>query len=448
MARDKWPESGSLAAACGRLESDLENVRSRLRRYASGLRQLVRWLRTVGGRLFSEPIDDALTVAVDVSPFWENLTGVGWYLYQLLDHLKDEEGLRIRLYGPTMFVDPGDPPPVARIPVGRAIEHLYFEVPDDLLLSRGRIVPILRRLEPWLIAAVGDRLLFAPNFVLPETFRRARGRLVMTIHDRAMRRFPWTLEQETLDSLNDHLERNVRRAAAVITVSRTVRQELIDEGEVEAERVTAIHHGPGHLTAVADGRLPSGFPPRFALHVGTIEPRKNLDTLVEVWRRLIEAMPGAPIMVLCGGSGWRSDELRRQLAEAEKEGWVRELGYVDDASLAELYRRATLLVCPSLYEGFGLPVIEGLAAGLPVICSDIPVFREVAGEAAVFVPPTDVDAWLAQVRQLLSDDEGRRRLSDLARARAAEFDWRRAASQTLAVWRAAASRDSVFRGSR
>ncbi len=423
-------------------------MRSRLRRYASGLRALVRWLRAVADRIFEEPADDALTVAVDITPFWENLTGVGWYLHQLLDQLKDEEGLRIRLYGPTMFIDPGDPPAVAPLPVGRAIDHLYFEVPDDLLLSRGRIIPILRRVEPWLVAAAGDRLLFAPNFVLPEKFCRARGRLVMTIHDRAMRRFPWTLEQATLDSLNDHLDRNIRQAAAVITVSRTVRQELIDEGEIEAERVTAIHHGPGHLTSIAEGRLPGGLPQRFALHVGTIEPRKNLETLVAVWRRLTQVMPDAPALVLCGGSGWRSDDLRRQLAEAEKEGWVRELGYVDDASLAEIYKRAILLVSPSLYEGFGLPVIEGLAAGLPVICSDIPVFREVAGDAAVFVAATDVDAWLAQVQLLLADEERRRRLSDLALARAREFDWRRAADETLAVWRMVASRDSAFRGSR
>ena len=407
----------------------------------------IRWARAACKELFGEPPDDALTVAVDISPFWENLTGVGRYLYQLLDHLKDEKGLRLRLHGPTMFVDPHDAEAVVELPSGPAIEHLRFLVPDGLLLSRGTIIRILRKIEPGLIAMCRDRLLFAPNFVLPEKFRLARGRLVPTVHDRAMRRFPWTLEQQTLDALNRHLDRTLRRATAVITVSHAVRQELIEAGEVAAARVFAIHHGPGHLTELEDVEPPPGTPKHFVMHVGTIEPRKNLATLIQVWRRLTEVTNDAPSLVLCGGSGWKSDKLREDLLAAEEEGWLRNFGYVDNASLAALYRRATLVVCPSLYEGFGFPLIEGLAMGVPVICSDIPVFREVAEDAAVFVPPTDCDAWLAQVRVLLAQEECRRVLAKRGRARARQFGWRRAAKSTLAVWLQASARESVFRGS-
>ena len=321
-----------------------------------------RWLLRVGSDLTADRAAP-LTVAVDVNAFWENLTGVGWYLYRILEELRDRDDVRIRLYGPTMFVDPHDLQPVVSLPEGRAVEVVRWVVPDDLLLPRGLLIRILRRLEPWLIAAAGDQVLFAPNFVLPDKFRRARGQLVMTLHDRAVRRFPWTLSEGTLEALEGHLERSIERATAIITVSETVRKELIEAGEADAGRITTIHHGPGHLVEPPLESV-SGPTRTYCLHVGTIEPRKNLGTLVEVWRRLHAANPDAPRLILCGGVGWKSEELQGQLEQAQAEGWLRQAGYVGEDELAVLYRDAEVLVCPSLYEGFGLPLIEGLRRAL------------------------------------------------------------------------------------
>ena len=404
-----------------------------------------RWLVRVGGDLTANRGAPS-TVAVDVNAFWENLTGVGWYLYRILEELRDRDDVQIRLYGPTMFVDPHDAQPVVALPEGRAVEVVSWVVPHDLLLSRGLLIRILRRLEPWLIAIAGDQVLFAPNFVLPGKFRRARGRLVMTIHDRAVRSFPWTLSEGTLEALEGHLERSIDRATAIITVSETVRQELIEAGEADGGRITAIHHGPGHL--VEPPRQSTGASSNaYCLHVGTIEPRKNLGMLVEVWRRLHAARPDAPRLILCGGVGWKSEELEELLEKAQDQGWLMHAGYVGDDELAVLYRDALALVFPSLYEGFGLPLIEGMAMGIPAVCSDIPVFREVAGDAALFAPPTDQEAWLAQLDRILSDRDLHREYSTRARKRAQDFHWGRAASSTLSVWQKVGAPEADYRGS-
>jgi glycosyltransferase involved in cell wall biosynthesis len=212
--------------------------------------------------------------------------------------------------------------------------------------------------------------------------------------------------------------------------------------------VRAIHHGPGHgpPRAAGPGALPAGTPERFVLHVGTLEPRKNLPLLLAAWRRLRQAPahgPETPPLVLAGGFGWRADALRRQVARAAAEGWLVHLGYVTPEELAALYGAAEAAVLPSLYEGFGLPLLEALAAGLPVVASDIPVHREVAGEAALYAPPGEPELFARQVAALLADPELRRRLAAAARRRSQLFSWERAAA---AAARAFADADRGARG--
>ncbi|HXT22464.1 MAG TPA: glycosyltransferase family 1 protein, partial [Thermoanaerobaculia bacterium] len=174
--------------------------------------------------------------------------------------------------------------------------------------------------------------------------------------------------------------------------------------------------------------------------VGTLEPRKNLPLLLEAWRQVSRRSP-APPLVLCGRWGWHSGDLARAVERGAGEGWLVHLGYVAPEQLAALYRGARLLALPSLYEGFGLPIVEAFAAGVPVVASDLPVLREVAGEAALFAPPENVDAWAAALARLLADDGLRADLAARGRARAERFDWRRSAAAHVDAWCAAALRE-------
>ncbi len=400
-----------------------------------------RWLRDTIGRRRAEP---RLTVAVDVSAFWEPLTGVGWYLYRLLQHLADHEDVRLRLYGPG-FVDKRDvPPPVVELPAGEALEEVRYQVPENLSFVHYYLAGKLRRVQDRLIAADGNDVLFAPNYFLPPWFDRCRGALVATVHDLSFRKVPATVRDSTRRDLEAHLKSTMQRAERILTDSRTVRAELIEDGLVDGARVHAVNLGPGSVSAETRGERPAGVPERYVLHVGTLEPRKNVPTLLAAWRLLRAVAPetrereAVPPLVLCGRLGWKSDRLEHEIDQAQTEGWLVHYGYLPDPQVAALYRGALLVAVPSIYEGFGLPAVEAMVAGVPLILSDIPVLREVAGDAAVYAPPEQPEAWARTLARILGDQRLRAELARRGRDRSRRFDWSATAEQTVAVWKAAA----------
>ncbi len=387
--------------------------------------------------------ESRLTVAVDVSALWQPLTGIGWYLYRLLESVAQRDDVRLRLYGLSLFDKEGLPEPVIELPQGPALEWVRYRVPEDLSIVHYYLSDRLRSMQDRFIAADGNDVLFAPNYYLPPWFDRAEGRLVATVHDLGLLRVPETLHDHTRQQLTQHLEATLRRTTRVLTDTETVRQELLQTGMATAERVHAVHLGPGSVAGVTTPRRPPGCPAEFVLAVGTLEPRKNLKTLFAAWRGWRRAGGTPPPLVLCGGMGWKAEELQDELEAGRDEGWLYHLGYLDDAEVAGLYDAALWVAMPSLYEGFGLPLVEAMAFGAPLLCSDIPVLREVAAEAAIYAAPLDVEAWIQQSRRLAADQELRRSLGQRAQRRQQFFDWRRTAEETVAVWRAAGQEDSM-----
>lgn len=404
----------------------------------------IRWWRGRRRARLKRLAETRLTVAVDITALWEPLTGIGWYLFRLLEQMAQRDDVRLRLYGPQLVDTPDVPQPVVALPEGPAIEVVRHAVPQDLNLPLAWVASFLRARQARLIARDGNQVLFAPNYFLPEAFADAEGRLVATVHDLSFLRVPWTMRDSTCEDLRRHLHATVARASRVLTDAETVREELVSAGLVDAALVRAVPLGPGSVAgAVTSGEgedaLPENTPERYVLHVGTIEPRKDVPTLLAAWRCLRSTWPGAPALVLCGRLGWKADAVAEEIARAEGEGWLRHFGYLEDAQVAALYRGAELVVLASIYEGFGLPAVEAMKLGAPLLLSDIPVLREVAGDAARYVPVGDVDAWSGALRELLDDPSARRALRDRGQARAARFDWRATADATLGVWREAAA---------
>ncbi|MCG8463089.1 MAG: glycosyltransferase family 4 protein [Holophagales bacterium] len=419
-----------------------------VRLWASGLdprrlRSSVAWWRDCRREVARRRDDPRLTVAVDVSPFWEPLTGIGWYTYRLLEAMKDRDDVALRLYGPDL-VDKGDTrPPCVELPEGPALERVRYRVPEDFSLVWYWFSDRLRAREGRLIAADRNRLRFAPNFVPPPRFRGVGGRLVVTVHDLTVERFPETMRESTRRELQGRLRGTLEAASWVLTDSEAVRKEMVDARLAPAERVSVAWLAPG---ATAPGRSrgeprpPAGRPERYVLFVGTLEPRKDLGTLVRAfgrWRAATGGDVGGARLVVCGGEGWKSRELADRLRKAEEEGWLRRYGYLPDEEISALYRDAEWLALPSIYEGFGLPAVEAMAWGVPLLLSEIPVLREVAGEAALYAPPGDVDAWAGLLERALGAPDERRRLADLARRRSELFDWARTAERTVEAWRSA-----------
>lgn len=419
-------------------------LRAKTRYYAGrvwqrlcGVPRTARWLGFVADQVKRRRREQRLTVAIDVTPLWDSLTGVGWYLYRILQQLAEHPEVRIRLYGPNLLTGADVPEPVAPLPTGPAVEHVAFDVPHGLVFSKGWFMGFLRALEPLLIALDGNRVLFAPNYFLSRRFLLARGRRVATVHDLGLHRVPETLQEETRKALRAHLKRSAARSRRLISVSGAVRDELVEFGYAPADKIDVIHHGPGQLADVEATQLPAGVEPPFALHVGTLEPRKNILQLLAAWEQLQDLLPAAPQLVLCGKFGWKSEAIEQAVQVAETTGRVRHLGYVEVGELAALYAAAAVVVFPTRYEGFGLPAVEAQEAGAPLVCSDLPVLREVAGEGALYVPADDAAAFAEAVAGLLADEGSRRDLVRRGRDNAARLSWQRAAEATVDSWRRA-----------
>jgi glycosyltransferase involved in cell wall biosynthesis len=230
----------------------------------------------------------------------------------------------------------------------------------------------------------------------------------------------------------------VRRAAAVLCNSEATRRDLVARLPGAADKASIVHfaahprfgreRSPEELAAVRE-RL--GLPEAFVLSVGTLEPRKNLARLVEAHGRLDAALREAYPLLLVGPKGWEIDELLDQVAAGPDN--VRVPGFVEDEDLAALYQLCTVFCYPSLYEGFGLPVLEAIAAGAPTITSSVSSLPEVGGDAVVYVDPRDREQIGAAMAGLLAAPERRAELARRGRERAAGYSWDRAAGETLAV---------------
>ncbi|HTR88921.1 MAG TPA: glycosyltransferase family 1 protein [Solirubrobacteraceae bacterium] len=213
-----------------------------------------------------------------------------------------------------------------------------------------------------------------------------------------------------------------RRAAGFVAVSRTTAHALAARHPGTASRTVVAHLGAvtpvASLTSEEEAKLPPG---GFVLAVGTLEPRKNLPRLVQAYCTLEEDLRRGHPLVVVGALGWKTGETLAALRSLGTR--CLPLGYVSDAALAELYRRCAVFCYPSLGEGFGLPVLEAMAAGAAVLTSNVSSLPEVGGEAVVYADPLSVPSIATQLRSLLTDEARRKRLSGQARARAREFSW-------------------------
>ena len=257
---------------------------------------------------------------------------------------------------------------------------------------------------------------------------------VVTFHDLFVMTGSYSTP-EYREKFTDLSKRAAERADRVIAVSDFTAGETARLLGYPRERIATVHHGvtaPPRFTQVElkAFRKEIGVPGRFLLHVGAIQTRKNGLRLIEAFERL----PGAPFLVFAGAAGFGADETLNRIDLSPYRERIVQLGYVDTDTRAKLYRSAAALAFPSLDEGFGLPVLEAMAAGLPVLTSNGSALPEVAGGAALLVDPLDTDAIAHGLTRLLADEDLRADLTEKGQRRAAEMTWQRAAERTWAVY--------------
>ncbi len=278
-------------------------------------------------------------------------------------------------------------------------------------------------------AIVGEADLFHfPNYVSGPV---ARGKVVTSVYDVSFLRYPQCASAQTLRWLNRNLERTLKRADGIVTISEFSKTEIVEVLGVPARKVIVVYPGvseafrrPAPEAEIARVRRRYGLPDSYLLAVGTLEPRKNLATLVRAFsieRAFFRSRRCG--LVLAGARGWKTGPLFDEIGRLNLRGDVVATGYVDDRDLPALYQGAEMLVFPSLYEGFGMPLLEAMASGLPVVASDTSSHREVLGEAAVFVSPRDPESLARAVKELLLDQAQRRALAASGISRSALFTW-------------------------
>ena len=326
------------------------------------------------------------------------------------------------------------------------LSDLAFEEPS-LTLHRSRLPtrrPVVRILweqflQPVALRRAGVDLLHALAFVAPVA---APCPFVVTIYDLSFLRYPEAFRPFNRWYLSRFTARSVERAAAIITISESTRQDVIELLGASPERVHTIYCGvdrafrPRPEAEVATFKASHHLPDSFILFLGTLEPRKNVDGLIRAYARWREQDKAAPPLIVAGGKGWYYTKIFELVERLNLTDFVRFPGYVPQQELSLWYNAASLFVYPSHFEGFGLPVLEAMACGTPVITSTVSSLPEVAGTdgAAWLVDPTDNEALAEAMAQMMSQPDRRVDMSARGRARAAGFQWERTARETVAVY--------------
>jgi glycosyltransferase involved in cell wall biosynthesis len=285
-------------------------------------------------------------------------------------------------------------------------------------------------------AAREHDVLFCPGNVAPLLTLRGRTPVVTTVHDLAFRYHPDTVSPAFRRAYEVLVPQVMRRAERVITVSEAERSRMLEHFPATGDRLVAVANGsrlPEPLAAdeaAVEPRPPSG---PFVLYVGALNHRKNVDGVLATVRRLLAQRPGLrAVFIGAGAAAYSAVEV------GDANDRMVFAGAVDDASLDAHYRAAELVLFPSFHEASGLPPVEAMARGCPVVVSDIPALRERCGDAAAYCDPYDVDSILAAAESVLDDRAGRDDLVRRGRERAALFSWERTTRETLAVLRDAA----------
>lgn len=357
--------------------------------------------------------------------------GISWYIQNLLRHLPEADpGIRYTAFvGEKRYVGvPGLDVQLSRLPTHRPPVRIFWEQAIQPSAARRAQIDLLHGL-----ALVGP---------LPS----ARP-FVVTVHDLSFLSYPQNFPKLKRLYLELFTRLSVRRARRVIAISENTRRDVVGQYGISPDKVDTIYYGldpiyhplpPGEVEGF---RRQEGVPERFILFVGTLEPRKNVARLIEAYAKLppVATKNGArrPPLLLIGGKGWLYDEIFGRVDELELTDQVRFVGYVPAQKLPLWYNAAELLVYPSLYEGFGLPPLEAMACGTPVVTSAVSSLPEVVGQAGLLVDPTNTEQLTGAMAQVLTDADTRERMRAKGLVQAEAFSWPETARRTVGSYRRA-----------
>lgn len=375
-----------------------------------------------------------MRVVFGTDPIKYPLTGIGRYTYELAQELERNSEVSELLFLRGRMIS-------QKLPQLALKEEGTSKVKSFAKNSK-LASELYRYLAPWLktIALSNHRgfIYHSPNFYLPPKIDRA----VATFHDLSIFTWPQCHPEDRVRYMRKELLLTLRRAKVLITDSEFTRKELAEYFDYPIEKIVSAPLASSgdfypreydSLRSLMDRlNLIAG---QYTLFTGTIEPRKNIVTLLDAYERLPLEIRSRYPLVICGFSGWNSEALHRRFELAAQQGWLLYLGYLSSEDLPLLFSGARTFLFPSLYEGFGLPVLEAMASGVPVVCSNAASLPEVLGESGLMCDALDVEGLTTAIIKSLEDENWRKLSIESGLSRTKTFSWARCAEKTIEAYK-------------
>lgn len=366
-------------------------------------------------------------IAIDYTPAYEQGAGIGRYVRELTAALMrvDEQT------NYTLFV--------------AGTTHIDTPVPQNFRWKTSRLAPVnLARLWhrlhiplPIELFTGKVELFHATDFVLPPMRAKAS---ILTVHDLSFVKVPETTSPALKRYLDNVVPKSIKRATHVLADSQATKDDMVNIYGTPADKITVLYSGVDQRfahdasqnnTIRTKYKIPQDRP--YIFSVGTVQPRKNYARLIQSLAQL-RAKGHDVCLVIAGGKGWLDDPIYESIQSSSMRDYVHMIGFADDSDLPGLYSSAICTAFPSLYEGFGLPILESMACGTPVVTSNVSSLPEVAGDAGLTINPYDLDELTNALEQLITDVELRDMLIAKGYQQAASFTWERAARELISIY--------------
>lgn len=367
-----------------------------------------------------------MRVALELQPCCGKRSGIGTYTYELARRLKAQDGLEF--YG-NLFNFWG------RNDNASSLEGITMPMRECRAFPYG----VYRRIwhgvsipYGWMFPQGVDLSLFF-NYIVPP---HIHGKVAAVIYDMTYLRFPETMDVRNLGRIQRDIAYSVERCSQIITISQFSKREIMDLLQVPEERISVVYSAPSPVEGVADFSATAQkyrIREPYILYVGTIEPRKNLLRLLRAFDRLKKEIGIPHQLVLAGGNGWKSQEIYETAERVSKDNDVIFTGYLSGTEKNALYQNAAVFVFPSLYEGFGMPPLEAMAFGCPVVVADSASLPEVVGKAGILVDPLDELSIAEGIWRVLDDRDYRTQLIAKGYAQTKTYTWEASAKQLTDV---------------
>ncbi|MBK5273826.1 MAG: glycosyltransferase family 4 protein [Desulfuromonadales bacterium] len=386
-----------------------------------------------------------MKVGIDCRSLLAAKTGIGVYTDRLLHGLAECSGLKLKCYLHLPFLNPNK---IRRALTEVAQAHQRVEI-----VSQSFPTPKIQRLI-WsytdfmpVETIIGDVDIFHSTSFLMPPLRKAKG--VLTIYDLTFMLFP-EYHLTEMQAYTRHIRKYAERADCIIAISDHTKRDIVEQLDFPDERIRVTmlaaderYHIVNDPDAISSVKSKFGIDGDYILYTGTLEPRKNIPTLIRAYALLRNERKITHRLVLAGKKGWLYKEILESVRTLGLERDVIFTGFVADEDMPYLYNGAELFVYPSFYEGFGLPPLEAMACGCPVVTSNTSSLPEVVGNAGLMVDPNRPEELAEAMGRILEDSELRAKLREKGLRRSAEFSWKRCAEETLAVYRELSGKGNV-----